>query len=71
MDKMLHKHLLHQDLREKTGDLVSDLKISSNLRRNIYALEVHTNTLSSNNGELTMLEKKTTLLFCSHSFAGM
>ena len=32
-----------KDLRDKTGDLLLDLKISSDWRGNIYALEVHTN----------------------------
>ena len=32
-------------LRDKTGDLVSDLKISSDWRGNIYALEVHNETV--------------------------
>ena len=32
-----------KDLRDKTGDLVSDLKISSDLKEDIYTLEVHTN----------------------------
>ena len=32
-----------KDLRDKTGDLVSDLKISSDLKKDIYTLEVHTN----------------------------
>ena len=35
----------NKDLRGKTGDVVSDLKISSDWRENIYALEeVHKNT---------------------------
>ena len=32
-----------KDLRDKTGDIVSELKIPSDWRGNIYALEVHTN----------------------------
>ena len=59
-----------KDLLDKTGDLVSDLKISPDLRRNIYALEVQTNTFFSNNSELTVLEKDTTLLFCFQGFLG-
>ena len=35
-----------KDLHDKTGDLISDLKISSDWRRNKYALEVHTNSSS-------------------------
>ena len=60
-----------KDLRDKTGDLVSDLKISSDLRGNIYALEVHTNTFFSNNSGLTALEKDTPLLFYSRGFTDM
>ena len=60
-----------KNLRDKTGDLVSDLKISSDLRGNIYALEVHTNTFFSKNSGLTVLEKDTTLLFCSRGFTGI
>ena len=60
-----------KDLRDKTGDLVSDLKISSDLRRNIYALEVLINTLYSNNSGLTVLEKDTTLLFHFWGFTDM
>ena len=59
-----------KDLGDKTGDLVSDLKISSDLRGNIYTLEVHTNTFVSNSSRLTVLEKDTTL-FRSRSFTGM
>ena len=59
-----------KDLHDKTGDLVSDLKISFDLRRNIYALEVQTNTFFSNKSELTVLEKDTTLLFCFQGFLG-
>ena len=50
--------------------LVSDLKISD-LRGNIYALEVHANTFLTNNIGLTVLEKDTTLLFCFWGFTGM
>ena len=60
-----------KDLRDKAGDLVSDLKISSDLRGNIYALKVHTNNFFSNNSGLTVLEKDTTLLFCYWGFTGM
>ena len=47
-----------KDLRDKTGDVVSDLKISSDLRRSIYALELHTNTFFSNSSGLTVLTVK-------------
>ena len=60
-----------KDLRDRTGDLVSDLKISSDLSRNIYALEVHANTVYSNNSGLTVLGKETTLLFRFRDFTGM
>ena len=60
-----------KDLCDKTGDLVSDLKISTDLRGNIYALEVHTNTFFSNNSGLTALEKDTPLLFYSRGFTDM
>ena len=60
-----------KDLRDKQGDLVSDLKISSDWRGNIYALEVHTNTVFSNSGGLTVLENDTALLFRSLGFTGM
>ena len=60
-----------KDLRDKTGDLVSDLKISFDLRGNIYTLEVHTNTFFSNNSGLTALEKDTPLLFYSRGFTDM
>ena len=33
-----------KDLRDKTGGLVIDLKIPSDLRENIYSLQVHTST---------------------------
>ena len=59
-----------KDLRDRTGDLVSDLKISSDLSRNIYALEVHANTVYSNSG-LTVSGKETTLLFRFRDFLGM
>ena len=55
----------------KAGDLVSDLEISSDLRGNIYALEVHTNTFFTNNSGLTALEKDTPLLFYSQGFTDM
>ena len=57
-----------KNLRDKTGDLVSDLKISSDLRGNIYDLEIHKNTFFSNNRGLTVLEKDTTLIFRSWGF---
>ena len=60
-----------KDLRNKTGDLVSDLKILSDLRGHINPLQVHTNTFFSNSSELTVLEKDVTLLFCSRRFTGM
>ena len=53
-----------EDLRAKTGDLESDLKISSDWRGNTCALEVHTN----NSSGLTMLEKNTALVFRSILF---
>ena len=59
------------DLRDKTGDLVSDLKISFDWRGNIYAIEVYTNIFFSSLYGLTMLEKDTTLLFPRRSFADM
>ena len=49
-----------KDLRDETGDLISDLKISS-AGGNIYALEVHTNTFISSSSGLNALEKDTTL----------
>ena len=60
-----------KDLRDKTGDLISDLKISSDWRGNIYALEVHTTPFFSNSSGLTVLEKGTILLFHSRGFMGM
>ena len=61
-----------KDLRDKTGDLkVSELKVSHDLRGNIYVLEVHTNTFFSSSSGLTALEKDTILLFCSQGFMGM
>ena len=59
-----------KNLRDKTGDLVSDLKISSALKGNIYDFEIHKNTFSSNNSGLTVLEKDTTLIFRSWGFTG-
>ena len=56
---------------QKTGDVVSKLKISSDWRRNIYASEVHTDTLFLNSSGLTMLEKDTALLFRSRGSKGM
>ena len=59
------------DLRDKTGNLVSDLKISFERRGNIYALEVHTNIFFSNRSGLTVLEKDKTFLFRSRGFTDM
>ena len=59
-----------KNLRDKTGDLVSDLKISSALKGNIYDFEIHKNKFSSNNSGLTVLEKDTTLIFRSWGFTG-
>ena len=53
-----------EDLRAKTGDLESDLKIWSDWRGNTCALEIHTN----NSSGLTMLEKNTALVFRSILF---
>ena len=64
---MLHGQKIYMTEQET---LVSDLKISD-LRGNIYALEVHANILLTNNSGLTMLEKDTTFLFCSRDFTGM
>ena len=60
-----------KDLRDKTGDLVSDLKIPSDLKGKKYALEVHTNTFFSKSSGLPVLEKDATLLFCARGFKGM
>ena len=60
-----------KDLRDKTGDLVSDLKIPSGLKGKKYALEVHTNTFFSKSSGLPVLEKDATLLFCARGFKGM
>ena len=60
-----------KNLHQKTGDIVSELKISSDWRRNIYASEVHTDTLFLNSSGLTMLEKDTALLFRSRGSKGM
>ena len=53
MDQMLHGQKIYMTEQET---LVSDLKISD-LRGNIYALEVHANILLTNNSGLTMLER--------------
>ena len=50
-----------KDSCDETGDLISDLKISSDWGGNIYALEVHTNTFISSSSGLNALEKDTTL----------
>ena len=60
-----------KNLHQKTGDVVSELKISSDWRRNIYASEVHTDTLFLNSSGLTMLEKDRALLFRSRGSKGM
>ena len=52
---------------QKTGDVVSKLKISSDWRRNIYASEVHTDTLFLNSSGLNHVRKGCSLAI---SFSG-